>query len=514
MAGQRCVLLLLCVTLTAVITVSGKDCDQVSFNGSSIVCRCNATYCDTVPELKLSANSYTIYTSTMAGDRFADRIVPFSSETSPATGQARVNRANSYQSIIGFGGAMTDSAGVNIMSLSENASDNLLRSYYSSQGLEYTLTRVPVACTDFSVRNYTYDDVDDDVELKHFALASEDLTMKIPLIKQAQKMSNRTINLFSTPFGAPYWMKRSGSMTHGGFLKGDPGGTYYKAYANYYVKFLEAYKDNGIEFWGLTPQNEPIFGLLGVVGSLSTGFTASQQRDTIAMDLGPALEAAGFGHLKLMIYDENTFYPEKWASKVYGDSVAKDYVSGLALHDYLNYLSGYEVITKTHEVAPDKFILSTESCIRPPKGTLPVELGSWERGEDYFNDIVKVMQNWVTGWTDWNIALDMSGGPSWANSAVDSPIIVNSDSDEFYKQPMYYAMGHFSKWVVPDSIRQEMTLEGTEIDGVAFTTPDDNSVIILYNAMDIEEVIKVTDGEKSFSVTVKARSFNTLIYQN
>ena len=53
------------------------------------------------------------------------------------------------------------------------------------------------------------------------------------------------------------------------------------------------------------------------------------------------------------------------------------------------------------------------------------------------------MQNWVTGWTDWNIALNTSGGPNWVNNNVDSPIIVDAANDVFYKQPMFYAMGHF-----------------------------------------------------------------------
>lgn len=53
------------------------------------------------------------------------------------------------------------------------------------------------------------------------------------------------------------------------------------------------------------------------------------------------------------------------------------------------------------------------------------------------------MQNWVVGWTDWNIALNMNGGPSWMGNKVNSPIIINKEIGEFYKQPTFYAMGHF-----------------------------------------------------------------------
>ncbi|XP_067944228.1 lysosomal acid glucosylceramidase-like [Watersipora subatra] len=516
MASQCFFRVLFCAILSALNSgVTGLVCDQVSFNRSSIVCRCNATYCDTVPELKLSANSYTIYTSTMAGDRFANKIVPFSSKTSTATGDVKVDKSTKYQDIIGFGGAITDSAALNVFKLSFRATRKLLQSYYSPDGIEYTLGRVPEAGSGFSLRNYTYDDVNGDIDLDHFALAPEDRLLKIPLLKLAKRMSRRNIKLFSTPFGASYWMKRSGSASHGGFIKGKPGGDYYKTYANYNVKFLDAYKKNGIEFWGMTTENEPIFGLLHLVPVISTAFTGTVQKDYIAKDLGPALEAAGYGHLKLIIYDENTFWPARWAKAVYGDQIANQYTSGLGLHWYLNKDTGYDVMTETHNIAPDKFILSTEACVNMPlPGEGPVELGSWERGEAYFHDIIKTLQNWVAGWTDWNIALDMEGGPTWVDNFVDSPIIVNSQNDEFYKQPMFYAMGHFSKFVTPNSIRHQMTLTGTNIDGVVFSSPENNTVMILYNDMDTEEVVKITDGPKVFSVTVKARSFNTLIYQN
>lgn len=69
------------------------------------------------------------------------------------------------------------------------------------------------------------------------------------------------------------------------------------------------------------------------------------------------------------------------------------------------------------------------------------------RGETYATNIIENMKNWVSSWIDWNIALDMTGGPNWVNNFVDSPIIVNSVADEFYKQPMFYVLGHFSKFV-------------------------------------------------------------------
>lgn len=74
-------------------------------------------------------------------------------------------------------------------------------------------------------------------------------------------------------------------------------------------------------------------------------------------------------------------------------------------------------------------------------------LGSWARGELYAKNIIETLLHWVSAWIDWNLALDTSGGPTYVGNYVDSPIIINSTANEFYKQPMFYALGHFSKYV-------------------------------------------------------------------
>ncbi|NXY92115.1 GLCM Glucosylceramidase, partial [Alcedo cyanopectus] len=90
-----------------------------------------------------------------------------------------LNISTRYQHVKGFGGSLSDAAALNILALSQPAQDHLLRSYFSESGIEYNLIRLPMACSDFSVRPYSYDDVPDDYELKHFKLAEEDVEMKV-----------------------------------------------------------------------------------------------------------------------------------------------------------------------------------------------------------------------------------------------------------------------------------------------------------------------------------------------
>ena len=156
---------------------------------------------------------------------------------------------------------MTDAAAINIKSLSTALQDHLINSYYSPNGIEYNIGRVPMASCDFSTRIYTYDDVAGDFNLSHFSLAPEDVNLKIPVINTALKRSKREVKLFGSPWSAPAWMKTSNS-TVGGELIGKAGDKYHKTWAEYFVKFLDAYKMNGINFWGITVENEPGAGYI------------------------------------------------------------------------------------------------------------------------------------------------------------------------------------------------------------------------------------------------------------
>ncbi|KAF6031271.1 GBA [Bugula neritina] len=504
--------LLICLYFCS--TVLSNKCDKVSFGDTSFVCRCNSSHCDSLPPLNsVPKGAYIIYSSSKDGDRFNTQTLHFSGKQPQANGKIIINRTAEYQSIIGFGGAVTDAASINILNLSPKTQDILLQSYYSPQGLEYTLARIPIASTDFSTHAYSYDDTPDDFDLSHFSLTSEDLKYKIPILKRAIAMSKRNIRLFSSPWSAPSWMKTESSMTGRGFLKGEPGGKYYKTWAQYLVRFLSEYKKQGLNIWGLTAQNEPLDGRLPFFPFQCLGFTATQQRDFIAMDLGPALHSGGFGDVKLMILDDDTLSLPDWANTIYSDESASQYVSGLGVHWYLNGYLSYNRITETHLVDPTKFILATEACAGSAFYEKKVMLGNWDRAEQYASDIMQDLQNWVTGWTDWNIALNMSGGPNWVNNNVDSPIIVDKDNDVFYKQPMFYTMGHFSKFLTPGSVRHQMDMKGAKSTGVVFSTPEKNLVMILFNKEDSGEILDVVEGNTTFTVSVKARSINTIIWK-
>ena len=381
------------------------------------------------------------------------------------------------QSILGFGGAFTDAATINMNSLSNATRMHLIRSYWDQQGIEYTVGRIPMASCDFSSRVYSYDDTEGDLKLNNFMLAVEDLKYKIPAIQDALNVTKRNLTFFASPWSSPYWMKTNNNMTGKGSIKGFAGGEYSKAWANYFVKFLQAYKDAGINVWGLTAQNEPSDGMIDNFPFQCLGSTAQQQRDFIALDLGPALQAAGFGDVKLMILDDQRAFLPSWPEVILNYEPAAKYVSGIAVHWYEDLIIPISAIDITYQQFGDKFfILNTEACEQDlVNKSNSVQLGSWHRAERYFVDILEDLQHGVSGWVDWNMALNMTGGPNWAGNYADSPIIVNAEKDEFYKQPMFYAMGHFSKFIRPGSkviSHTDNMPENSTLKALFFTRPD------------------------------------------
>ncbi|KAK7026758.1 hypothetical protein SK128_022439 [Halocaridina rubra] len=363
-------------------------CNSRDFGHGSVVCVCNASYCDEIIPLQPpEAGKIQVAISSKAGSRWNITELQFQEHENDVVSAEAVfyidkNKATLYQEIIGFGGAFTDAAGMNIMSVAEPLQNLILRNtacirdhtaltepskfikkkaYYSSEGLEYSLSRVPVGGTDFSIYPYTYDDLDlgkTDPELYNFTLAPEDLIYKIPLLKRAISMSSTPLKLFASAWSAPGWMKDSGKiMGKGKLLK-----QYYSTWAKYYIMFFERYAEHNITFWGLTAQNEPTDGLVEYFNFNALGWTSFEQAQWIGEYLGPALRNSSFAYLQVMVLDDNRFLLPKWVDDVMSDSQASEYVSGVAVHWYLDWVTPPHVLDLTHDRNPHLFLLYTEAC--------------------------------------------------------------------------------------------------------------------------------------------------------
>ncbi|XP_076249036.1 lysosomal acid glucosylceramidase-like [Calliopsis andreniformis] len=492
---------------------NANECIPRSFGLNRIVCVCNATYCDGLPNEEPNVpqdGSSFWYVSNRAGLRLKRTTVTFKTcQNSLLDVQLSLDPSKTYQRILGFGGAFTDSTGINIKKLSEGAQKQIIRTYYHPKtGSRYTIGRIPIGGTDFSTRPYTYDDVNGDVHLKNFSLQYEDYNYKIPFAKEALQL-NSEVKFFSSSWSAPPWMKTNDRINGFGFLRRE----FYQTYANYLLRFLREYKKNGLNMWAITTGNEPFDTYIPFDTLNTMGWTPYTMAQWVGNNLGPTL--AKFNNsTAILALDDQRFNLPWYMDGVYSDKKAQTYIIGTAVHWYGDPITSADVLDETHYNNPDKIILMTEACT----GYLPLDtkvvLGSWDRGEQYMRSILEYLNHWAVGWVDWNLALDKQGGPNWINNFVDSPIIVNPETDEFFKQPMYYALKHFSRFIDRDSIRISITATDSSLQYTAVVTPSKEVVVILYNGADVSRSVSIRDPQKGcLHLELSPYSMNTLKYR-
>ncbi|CAG0890468.1 unnamed protein product [Darwinula stevensoni] len=433
----------------------------------------------------------------------------------PGNATLIVNKTELYQEILGFGGAMTDAAALTIKTLPEAAQKLLIRSYFSDDGIGYNIARVNMGGCDFSARGYTLDDYPGDVNLSRFALADEDLNYKIPLLRQAKSLRNDSLFVFASPWTAPAWMKTNNDLIGMGSLKTE----YYQLWADYYLRFAEAYKKENVSLWGVTTQNEPVDGNIPGFTFNCMGWTGETQREWVKNNLGPTLRKAGYGDVKIMIFDEQRMFMPKWPRDILKDPEAAQYVSGIAVHWYTDFIAPPVLLDLTHAEFPDYWILSTEACVGfTANSPHQVPLGDWGQAQSYATDIIQNLNHWVVGWVDWNLVLNLGGGPNWKANFVAAPIVVNASSGEFYKNPTYYAMGHFSKFIPRGSVRIGLTIQAADemkktLQATAFKTPEDTIVLVAINTDEEPAYMSIQEDKRYINFHLHGKAIATFVWK-
>ncbi|XP_051167958.1 lysosomal acid glucosylceramidase-like isoform X2 [Leptopilina boulardi] len=492
---------------------AANECIPRYFGDGSIVCVCNSTYCDSTPETNVAPRSFLWYSSTKSGRRM-DLTVGKMSNTSTSSRTITIDHKLQYQEIKGFGGAFTDSAGINIRNLSETTQENLFNTYFGEDGSRYNIGRVPIGGTDFSTRFYTYDDINKDTLLRNFSLASEDMDFKIPLMQRALRI-NPEMQFLAAAWTAPAWMKTNDYYTGFGFLKKE----YYQVYTDYILKFMDNYKKEGLEMWALSTGNEPSNAYYPINRINAMGWTSSGLGNWVANNLGPSLANSQHNQTLIITVDDQRYALPWSVDLIFKNNLAEKYISGIGIHWYWDSLVPAKVLDITHNHFPDKFLLITESC----EGSFPwqnpkVRLGNWDRAESYVTQIIENLQHWSTGWIDWNLALDKTGGPTWINNNVDSPIIVNPETDEFFKQPMYYALHHFSRFLPRGSVRiasKDSSIMFHPLLSVAFQTPKNETVVVIYNRSGSFKEVDLVDSKNGIiNLQLAPLSINTVVYSS
>jgi len=428
-----------------------------------------------------------------AGSRLRFEDLPQPNENDPTI---MVDPARRFQTILGFGGAFTDAAAETYAKLPVAKQREIIKAYFSrTQGLGYTLGRTSINGCDFSSDTYSYDDTPGDVKLSHFSIA-HDLKYRVPFLKAALAEAHAPFTLFASPWSPPAWMKTNGDMAHGGQLKPEDK----QAWADYYVRFIQAYKQQGIPVWGVTVQNEP----MSVQSWESCLYSGADERDFVRDFLGPTLRKSGLD-AHLMIWDHNRGIMYQRAQTVYEDPAAAQYVWGMAYHSYSgNHLDNPEAV---HDAFPDKNLLFTEGS----RGFTTDPDEEWRNGEWYGRNILLDLSHWAMGWTDWNLLLNQEGGPNKAGNYCSAPIIADTAAGTLHYQPSYYYLGHFSKFVRPGAHRIASTSNSDNLQCVAFVNPDKTLAVVVLNQTREDLEYQIWLSGKAVTVTSPAHSIETAV---
>ena len=429
--------------------------------------------------------------------QFSPHGQPFENEPS-----IFIDPSKSFQSFLGIGGAMTDAAAETYAKLSPDRQDKIISAYFDkNKGIGYSLIRTNIHSCDFSSDSYTYVK-EGDKDLTTFSVLHDE-QFRIPFIKKAFEATSGNLKLFASPWSPPAWMKDNHDMLHGGILVPE----YYQSWANYYIKFIQAYEAHGIPIWGLTVQNEPMAKQTWE----SCMYTAADERDFIKNFLGPTLWKNGMKDKKLIAWDHNRDLIYQRVSTILADEQADKYVWGIGFHWYESWTGAPtpQNVKLVSESFPEKHLLLTEACNYPFSWTT---FDEWHWGENYGLAMIQDFNNGAEGWTDWNILLDETGGPNHVNNFCFAPVHADTRDNSLHFMNSYYYIGHFSKYIQPGAKRIIASSNRAQLLTTSFHNPDGTIAVIVMNGGDTDVKYLMFVGGQAVNTTSLAHSIVTMVF--
>jgi glucosylceramidase len=373
-----------------------------------------------------------------------------------------VDSDQTYQPIEGFGFALTGGSASLIAGLAPNDRAALLRELFadSEESIGLSCLRLSIGASDLGRISFSYCDTapgQTDPMLAGFDLAAGDPEV-VPVLQEILAI-NPAVKIIASPWSAPAWMKTSFSLI-AGRLKPE----YYPAYAQYFVKYVEAMRHHGIHVSAVTPQNEPH----NKKNEPSMLMSAAEQADFIGNHLGPALRAAA-PDTEIYCWDHNCDEPD-FPLSVVADNRARDYVSGVAWH---LYMGSADAMSQVRNQYPQKKVYFTEQ---------------WVSAADDFAGalrwhtktvVIGTIRNWSQVVLEWNLASDPDcrlHTPGGAEGALGGVTI----GPTIGRNPGYYLMAHSGKFIRPGSVRIGST-EPDQLLNVACITPGQQIVMVILN---------------------------------
>ena len=369
-----------------------------------------------------------------------------------------------YQELIGFGGAFTESAGYCYNKLDKDNKVQLVSDYFLPQGLNYSMGRLPIGSSDFSLNSYSYSKKKD---LSDFNI-DRDKKYILPFLQDV--LNIKSLKLLASPWSPPSFMKSTKMLTLGGKL----ANKYRQTWAEYLVKYVQAYNNEGIHIDYMTVQNEP-----NAVQTWESCLYSPEEEASFATNYLYYEFIKNNIDTKIFIWDHNKEKLFKRAMQELETKSNLDAISGIAFHWYTG--DHFENIELTHDAFPNKLLFHTEGCTGYSKFNPNEEV---KNGEMYAHDILGDLNSGINAFLDWNLILDHNGGPNHKNNFCNSPIMLAENNLSYLKNLTYYYIGHFSKFIKPNAKRIAFSRYTDNIEVTSFKNPDGSIAIVLLNRND------------------------------
>ena len=439
----------------------------------------------------------TLTTADQNNKLSSQNALTFANGSSNQSLSLNVDENTTYQQMVGIGASLNGSSVWELENkLNQSQRNALMQQLFDpTNGIGMSMLRQPIGGSDQDGPNQpcSYDDNggNADPNLNNFSLGYDASSGMIGLIQQAMQL-NPALTTMATTWCVPQWML-TGSGNNSTL-----NSTYYGAYANYLVKYIQAYaaQNPSIPIWGITPQNEPVYSY----ADFGDNITASQEDSLIANNLGPTFANNGL-NTKIIAYDhnwDNTSYPET----ILNDSAASQYVAGTAWHKYAGSVSAQ---TTVHNLYPNKGTFFTEAS--PSTGNT-----DWSTYFSNMGQYIDILRNWSQTFIEWTIASNPQFGPG-SCSNCGALVYIDDNTGAINYSVDYYLVGQMSKFVKPGAYRiASDDLGSGSLRTVAFKNPDGSKALIVYNDASSSQTFGVNWGGENFAYTLPANGVATFTW--
>ena len=399
-----------------------------------------------------------------------------------------------YQKIEGFGYTLTGGSAnlLHQMPLQNRAA--ILKELFGQgpNDLNINYLRISIGASDLDATVFSYDDLKEgevDPDLKKMSIA-KDQEFLIPILKEIQSIQPN-LKLIASPWSPPVWMKDNGKSKGGHLLT-----KYYETYAQYFVKYIQLMRAEGLQMNAVTIQNEPEHG----GNNPSMLMSAAEQTIFIKNHLGPAFKKQGIT-TEIVIWDHNADNPN-YPIQILNDSVAKSFISASAFHLYLGHESA---LSKLHQAHPDKKIYFTEQWTGA-KGSFEGDF-MWHMQ----HIVIGTMSNWSSMVLEWNLANDPTYGPHTPGGCTECLGALTITGSDFKRNVSYYIIGQVAPFLPAGSVRIQTTSSNTQIQSIGFKRPDGKKVLVALNTGK-QAVFTIDFEQKKYNFTLPEKSASTIVW--